>query len=161
MVNSKSSNNSQTLHSGDIETNYTFEKAKRVKRKADMLKWYLEEYKKNHPTGKQFFSVYNKMILAVGDKEVKDLEERWTQFRDLFPSLSRLEADEIAKIEPLVMEGRDPQESVLALSSPEGYTIDYGALSQSFVTQALKEKRDKIIDIFYNTLIFKIEQDKE
>ena len=30
-VNSKSSNNSQTLHVGDIETNYTYAKAKEVK----------------------------------------------------------------------------------------------------------------------------------
>ena len=80
LVNSKSTNNSQTLHSGDIETNYTFEKAKKVKRKADMLKWYLEEVKKNNP-GEQFFSVYNKMILAVGETEVNKLEERWTQFQ--------------------------------------------------------------------------------
>lgn len=57
LVNSKSSNNSQTLHSGDIETNYSFEKAKRVKRKADMLKWYLEEYKKTIPK-KNSFSQY-------------------------------------------------------------------------------------------------------
>lgn len=123
-----------------------------------MVSWRVQ---KNHPTEKQFFSVYNKMILAVGDKEVKDLEERWTQFRDLFPTLSRIEGDEITKIEPLVMEGRDPQEAVLALSSPDGYTIDYGALSQSFVAQTLKDTKDKIIDIFYNTLIFKVEQDKD
>ena len=44
-VNSASTMNSQTLHFGDIETNYTFEKAKRVKRMADMVMKYLENEK--------------------------------------------------------------------------------------------------------------------
>ena len=39
-VNSLSSNNSQTLHCGDIETNYTLEKALKVQRAANMLKNY-------------------------------------------------------------------------------------------------------------------------
>ena len=39
-VNSLSSNNSQTLHCGDIETNYTLEKALKVKRAASMLRNY-------------------------------------------------------------------------------------------------------------------------
>ena len=36
-VNSLSSNNSQTLHCGDIETNYTLEKALKVQRAARMV----------------------------------------------------------------------------------------------------------------------------
>jgi malate dehydrogenase (quinone) len=160
LVNSKSTNNSQTLHSGDIETNYTFEKAKKVKRKADMLKWYLEEVKKNNP-GEQFFSVYNKMILAVGETEVNKLEERWTQFQTLYPTLKRLKAAQIAEVEPLVMERRNPHEKVLALSSPEGYTIDYGALSQNFVAETMENKKDKTIDLMYNTLIEKVTKTTE
>ena len=33
-LSSSGNNNSQTIHSGDIETNYTFEKAKKVSRAA-------------------------------------------------------------------------------------------------------------------------------
>ncbi len=39
-VNSLSSNNSQTLHCGDIETNYTLDKALKVQRAASMLRNY-------------------------------------------------------------------------------------------------------------------------
>ena len=39
-VNSKATNNSQTIHCGDIETNYTLEKAIRVKRTAEMIVHY-------------------------------------------------------------------------------------------------------------------------
>ncbi len=37
MVNCHPVNNSHTLHCGDIETNYTYEKAKKVKQNADMV----------------------------------------------------------------------------------------------------------------------------
>ena len=46
LVNSASSMNSQTLHFGDIETNYTLDKARKVKRSADMVRHYLEAEKK-------------------------------------------------------------------------------------------------------------------
>ncbi|TEY34810.1 FAD-dependent oxidoreductase, partial [Campylobacter sp. CH185] len=36
-LNSKGTSNSQTIHCGDIETNYTLEKARKVKRTADMI----------------------------------------------------------------------------------------------------------------------------
>ena len=36
-VNSHHTNNSQTLHFGDIETNYTLEKAEKVKEGAEMV----------------------------------------------------------------------------------------------------------------------------
>src|SRR5664280_656190 len=65
LVNSASYNNSQTLHFGDIETNYSIDKAKSVKRMADMVMKYLEN-EKNNPTGKKIFSKYSKMVLAVG-----------------------------------------------------------------------------------------------
>ena len=41
-VNSNKNNNSQTLHFGDIETNYNLEKAKRVNEAASMVKQYLK-----------------------------------------------------------------------------------------------------------------------
>lgn len=47
LVNSASYNNSQTLHFGDIETNYSIDKAKNVKRMADMVMKYLESEKKS------------------------------------------------------------------------------------------------------------------
>ncbi|MGB5966170.1 MAG: FAD-dependent oxidoreductase, partial [Sulfurimonadaceae bacterium] len=43
-VNTNAKSNSQTLHCGDIETNYTYEKAKKVKRTANMLEKYALQY---------------------------------------------------------------------------------------------------------------------
>ena len=65
--------NSQTLHFGDIETNYTYDKATKVKRTADMMKNYLNNIKTEPRMMSQYlstlkqngenelFTVYNKM----------------------------------------------------------------------------------------------------
>src|SRR5664280_2956159 len=79
LVNSASYNNSQTLHFGDIETNYSFEKAKCVKQMSDMVMKYLESEK--HPgIDQKIFSKYSKMVLAVGKKQVEDLGNRFVVF---------------------------------------------------------------------------------
>lgn len=144
-VNSHSKNNSQTLHFGDIETNYTLEKAKKVKEAADMVVKYLEKF------AKHAFKKFPKMVLAVGEEEVKILEERYEKFKDLFPKLKRIGRDEIAKIEPKVVEGRAPNEKIFALYTEEGYAVDYGALSKSFVDNSIKT--GKVIDLFFNTKV--------
>ena len=64
-VNSAHWNNSQTLHFGDIETNYTYEKAKNVKQAADMVATYLKKYDDCN----YMHSKTKKMVLAVGDEE--------------------------------------------------------------------------------------------
>ena len=43
-LNSKGTSNSQTIHVGDIETNYTFDKAKITKRTAKMIEKFCLQY---------------------------------------------------------------------------------------------------------------------
>lgn len=138
LVNSASTNNSQTLHFGDIETNYTVEKARSVKRMADMVKRYLDSEKLNNP-GQKVFSKYSKMVLAVGHFQSEALRKRFIVFRDLFPDLRLIERDEIRVVEPRVVEGRNPDEEIAALITPDGYTVDYRELCHSFVENARKE----------------------
>jgi len=136
LVNSASYNNSQTLHFGDIETNYSIDKARSVKRMADMVMNYLEN-EKNSKDGLKIFSKYSKMVLAVGKDQVKELSERYPAFSKLFPNLRMIKKDEIGKIEPRVLEGRDPDEEILALVTDDGYTVDFKKLCHSFVNNAL------------------------
>ncbi len=156
-VNSKGSNNSQTLHIGDIETNYSLEKAQVVKPAALMIPRYLEGLDQ---IGILF--PVQKMILAVGEQEVALLEKRFVEFKNLYPDLQRLERDEIARVEPAVVEGRDPKEPILALFTPDGHAVDYEALAQSFVQQVQAlEKGDRRIDIFTNNEVQSIEKQDE
>jgi len=145
-INSDHTNNSQTLHFGDIETNYTLEKAKKVKEGAEILAGYLE----NHDPNREMHAKRSKMVLAVGDEEIESLENRYYEegFGDLYPKLRAIDRDEIADREPKVVEGRDPSKNLLALQTPDGYVVDYGATSKSFVEQATEETN---VDVYTST----------
>jgi malate dehydrogenase (quinone) len=153
LVNSASYNNSQTLHFGDIETNYSIEKARNVKWMADMVMKYVEK-EKDSTDNLKVFSRYSKMVLAVGNNQVKELRERYPAFSELFPKLRMIEKDEIGKIEPRVLEGRDPDEDILALVTEDGYTVDFKKLCHSFVNNALR--KNPVLSIHLNTKLLKI-----
>ena len=158
LVNSASYNNSQTLHFGDIETNYTIDKARSVKRMADMVMKYLESEKKNS-SEKKLFSKYSKMVLAVGKKQVDELKKRYPPFSQLFPNLRMIGREEIGKIEPRVIEGRDPGQEIIALVTEDGYTVDFKRLCHSFVNNALAKNPG--LDIHLNTKLIRISREND
>lgn len=142
IVNSHGRNNSQTIHCGDIETNYTVEKARVTKRTAGMVVNFstkLAAEKRDHIVYK-----YPKMVLAVGAKECQFLRKRFDTFKELFPNLKLLERDDIAVQEPKVVEGRRPDEEIVALGSIDEYTaVNYTTLSEAFVSEGEKAAADK------------------
>ena len=153
MVNSNAVNNSQTLHVGDIETNYSVEKATQVKPAAMMVAHYAERL--NSTDRAAVMRRVPKMILAVGEHEVAELETRYHSIKNLFPNLKKITGPEIAQVEPLVMKGRNPHEPVLALFDPEGYAVDFGALSKSLVHNARLVAHDRI-DVLLNHSVISI-----
>jgi len=158
LVNSASYNNSQTLHFGDIETNYSIDKARSVKRMADMVMKYLES-EKEPLAGKKIFSKYSKMVLAVGSNQVQELKKRFPPFSELFPKLRMIEREEIGKIEPRVLEGRDPDQEIIALVTEDGYTVDFKRLCHSFVDNALM--KNPTLDISLDTKLLKITKESD
>jgi malate dehydrogenase (quinone) len=135
-VNSNAKNNSQTLHVGDIETNYSFKKVQEVRPAALMVKKYVEMLTEENR--KHILETVSKMVLAVGYEEVQSLDARFSEISSLFPDLQKITEEDIARIEPEVMRGRNPKEPVLALYTKEGYAVDFGALAHSFVAEAKK-----------------------
>lgn len=154
LVNSKQSSNSQTLHFGDIETNYTLEKATRVNRAALMVKNYVLK----NDVSREIHTLYHKMVLAIGEREGDFLRDRYETFKDLFPALRIIDKKELADIEPKVVEGRDDSQEMIALFTPDGYTIDFQKLSQSFVKNATKDT-NKSIDLMTNTRVKSIQRE--
>ncbi len=151
-VNSHGRNNSQTLHCGDIETNYTLEKAIQVKRTASMVLNYAE---KQNNRDKLIYK-YSKMVLGVGKHECDSLRERYQTFKSHFRNMQVMEKSDIAVIEPTVVEGR--KEDIVALGMLDEYTaVDYGALADSFVEQA-KTVSDKTVDVHLETHVDNIEK---
>jgi malate dehydrogenase (quinone) len=153
LVNSASAMNSQTLHFGDIETNYTIEKAKKVKRSADMVMNYLEDEKANGK-GRGLFIKVPKMVLAVGSEQVETLRARFKPFGELFPKLRMIGKEEIGIIEPRILKGRDPRQDLLALITEDGYTVDFGKLSHSFASNAKALNPDSAV--YYSTRVKRI-----
>ncbi len=153
-VNSKATNNSQTIHCGDIETNYTLEKAIKVKRNAAMVARYGAELAPRERD--QVVFKYPKMVMGVGATESQFLRDRFEVFSPHFPGMQLLEKAQVGEIEPKVVKlanGQDRPEEVAAIGILDEYTaVDYGALSQSFVNQALAIE-DKTIDLRMGTIV--------
>ncbi|NJO39405.1 MAG: FAD-dependent oxidoreductase [Cyanobacteria bacterium CRU_2_1] len=136
-VNSKATNNSQTIHCGDIETNYTLEKALKVRRSAQMLVRYAEQLPPR--LRDQIIHRFPKMVLGVGVQECEFLQQRYETFKPHFTGMHLLDKTQIADIEPSVVNvnGHDRPEELVAIAVPDEYTaINYGTLAQSFVEQA-------------------------
>ncbi|MBF2003044.1 MAG: FAD-dependent oxidoreductase [Synechococcales cyanobacterium M58_A2018_015] len=145
-VNSRATNNSQTIHCGDIETNYSLEKALKVRQSAQLLVRYAEQL----PAAQrdQMIHRFPKMVLGVGAEECAFLRHRYEVFKPHFTQMQLLEKSQIAAIEPQVVlvDGRERPEELVALAVLEDYTaINYGVLAQSFVEQA--QASDKTVDL--------------
>lgn len=149
-VNSHGRNNSQTLHCGDIETNYTLEKALQVQASAKMLEHYAIRFSDTD----KVLHKYPKMVLGVGKKECDALRERFEQFSPHYPTMQLLERDEIAEVEPTVIEGRN--EEVVALAVLDEYSaVNFQAAANSFIENA-KQEKEKNIRVMLNTKVGKI-----
>lgn len=155
-LNSKGTANSQTIHCGDIETNYTFEKAKKVKRTADMVVKYGLQYGYQN----KFMFANQKMAMGVGEREVDIIKERFEIFKELYPYLELFDKEKLKEIEPKIVfdeNGNERPENIISMGvQKEVYTtINYGAMAIS-LTENAKKQENKTCDIFLNTEVLNI-----
>lgn len=160
VLNSNAKSNSQTIHCGDIETNYTIEKATKVKRTSDMIK----NYGINHNLiGKAIFKG-QKMAMGVGKEEVEFIKQRFEEFKSLYKHIKFYTKEEVKKIEPLVIkgvDGNDRPEDIVAMGSDNDFTTaDYGLIAKDMVKNA-QEVKDKNIEVTLNTKVGEIKDDGE
>jgi malate dehydrogenase (quinone) len=149
-LNSKGTSNSQTIHCGDIETNYTLEKAKNVKRTAKMVEKYCLQYGYEN----KFMFAHQKMAIGVGVNEVAYMRKRYEDFKELFPYLEVFEKEKLKEIEPKLVfdeNGQERPEDIVGVGvcSGEWSTVDFGAMSDSLVENA-KAIPEKVTDVFLN-----------
>jgi len=149
LLNSNPKANSQTLHVGDIETNYTYEKAAKVKRDSSFVANYIYNRKGLDDIGFE----RDKMVLAVGENEIARLRERYDQFKELYPYLELWDETFLSGYEPKLVEGRN--EPILAMGvRGEITTVDYKRLSECFVEDALRTEKN--IQLHYNEEVTQI-----
>ena len=153
-LNSNPKSNSQTLHVGDIESNYSYEKAGKVKKASSMVANYIQNFDEVDKVGFR----KDKMLLAVGKAEVAELKERYSKFKTLYPYLELWDKEFLAEFEPKLVEGRE--EPILAMGARgQITTVDYKKLSESFVQQALDTEKN--IQMRYNEEVTKIERNED
>jgi malate dehydrogenase (quinone) len=154
-LNSHGRNNSQTLHCGDIETNYTLEKALQVKAAAEMLVNYVDNVAGND----RILYKYPKMVLGVGTVECNALRQRFETFKPHYPAMQLLDHNGIAPIEPNVVKQRSDE--IIALAITDEYSaVNFQRLAQSFVEQAHKVE-GKQVELKLNTRIGRIRQNSD
>ncbi len=134
-LNSSSRNNSQTLHFGDIETNYGIEKVKETRAAAEMLCRYMDILP---PKARgRIMAKCQKMVIGIGVEEAEAIRARYDEeFLRLFPDLQVLDRRAISKVEPNIMKGRHNGEEILGVYAQNGYMVDFGSLSTSFLDGA-------------------------
>lgn len=156
LVNSFTNSNSQTLHFGDIETNYSLAKAEKVNKGASLVKHYLLA----QDTQSEIYTKYHKMVLGVGQEQVDKLKARYEEFKQLFPDLRLLNRLEIGEKEPKVLVDRPTEQEIIALYTDEGYTVDFNLLAQSFVANSVSNPNAKL-DLLFDTKVKRIKQQQD
>lgn len=148
-VNSDSKYNSQTLHCGDIETNYSLQKAQEVSASANLVRTYALA----QTDAQKIIYKSSKMLLGVGSEEVEKIKQRHELFKESFPYMKLLNAQEVAQIEPNV--AKDRKQDIAAMAVDSDYCgVDFGNLSRSFINNALNS--DKNIHLALNSKVKKI-----
>ena len=159
-LNSCSTSNSQTIHVGDIETNYTLEKAAVTKRTAKML----EKYCLQHHYQNEIIFSHQKMALGVGKKEVEFLLHRYEEFSTLFPYLEVWDKERLKELEPRVVfdeYNNERDEDIVGIGARNQWTtVDFGKLSKSFIDNAQKEDNTNL-ELFLNTQVLDIQKSKK
>ena len=155
-LNSAGTSNSQTIHCGDIETNYTLEKATKVKETANMV----VKYCVNHGLNEKILFAHQKMAIGVGDTEVAYMLKRHNDFKELYPYMEVFDKEKLAKIEPKLIfdaDGKERPENVVGVGVEGGEysTVDFGAMSEHMVSEAQKIE-GKTTDVYFNAQVTSI-----
>jgi malate dehydrogenase (quinone) len=159
-LNSKGTSNSQTIHVGDIETNYTLSKAKITKRTAKMIEKFCLQYDLQD----KIMFKHQKMALGVGEKEVEFITNRYNEFKEIFPYLELWDKDDLRELEPKLVyadkeQTKDRPEPIVAMGAKDQYTtVDFGAMTKELAKAGQNADKSKTTDIFFNSEVEDIEK---
>jgi len=130
-LNSNATANSQTIHCGDIETNYTLEKAAKVKQTAKMVEKYCLQYGYED----EIMFKHQKMAIGIGYKECRFMLNRYKEFKELYPYLEVYDKEALAQIEPAIIfdkNGNGRDEEIVGVGCKDEYsTVNFKALTDT------------------------------
>lgn len=152
-VNTAATHNSQTLHCGDIETNYSLAKALTVQRAARLV----VNYATRLAPDEALLQRCSKMVLGVGPGECARLGARYAEFAPHYPGLRLYDKAEIARLEPNVVltHGHMRPEELIACGAEGEYTAaDFAALTNSFANHARATGKD--VELLLGTKVARV-----
>ncbi len=160
--NSNAHHNSQTIHRGDIASNFPLSKAREIKRAADMI----VNYATKLPPRERDHIIHRmpKMLLGVGGQECSYIRRRYQDFKGLYPRMQLMEKQAIADIEPNValVNGSWRKDEIVATGTIDDYcAVDFQILSESFTSACVRMDRhlDKQITQLFGTEVTEIRKD--
>lgn len=163
-VNSNSNNNSQTLHRGDIESNYDYEKAAKLKQNSNMIVNYAKNLESLGDVN-DFVFKGPRMLLGVGCKEIEAVTKRAKKLAKLYPDAKLLDYKDIAKQEPFVVSDKKSKgymrKDIIAFATLDDYSIvNYSKMAVSLVQQAeiAAKKRGVKAEILLNTEVLTVDK---
>ncbi|WQR70516.1 FAD-dependent oxidoreductase [Helicobacter pylori] len=155
-ISSSAKANSQTIHDGSIETNYTSEKAKKVRLSA----YKTRQYALNKGLQNEVIFETQKMAIGVGDEECEFMKKRYESFKEIFVGLEEFDKQKIKELEPNVIlgaNGIDRHENIVGHGYQKDWsTMNFAKLSENFVEEALKLRPNN--QVFLNFKVKKIEK---
>lgn len=150
-ISSNAKANSQTVHDGSIETNYTPQKAAKVRLSAAKVTNFAL---RNNLQNKVIFN-NQKMAIGVGDEECEYMVKRHDEFKDIFKGLEFFNKDTLRTIEPKIIEGLhggDRPENVVGSGYREYWcAMNFELLTHFFAQEATKKNSKN--QIFLNFLV--------
>ena len=153
-ISSNHKANSQTIHDGSIETNYTANKARSVKLAAQKVRNFCL---KENLQDKVIFNM-QKLAIGVGDTECDYMVRRHEEFKEIFPGLQFFTKEQLKTLEPKIIEGKDggdrPENVVGSGFESEWCAVNFELLSEYFASKA-KEKNPNN-EIFLDFKVVKI-----
>jgi malate dehydrogenase (quinone) len=159
-LNSNATANSQTIHCGDIETNYTLEKAKKVKVTAKMVEKYCLQYGYED----EIMFKHQKMAIGIGYDECRFMIRRYEEFKELYPYLEVYDKEALIDIEPALIfdeNGKGRDEEVVGVGCKDEYTtVNFKALSETFIKNGQKNPDIKS-DIFFYAMVSNITKEDD
>jgi len=151
-LNSNGTANSQTIHCGDIETNYTLEKAEKVKITAKMIEKYCLQYGYEN----KIMFKHQKMAIGIGYEECRFIVKRYEEFKELYPYLEVYDKKTLEEIEPSLIfdeNGKGRDEEIVGVGTANEYTtVNFKALSNTFIEKA-KDNPNIKADVFFNSQV--------
>ena len=152
-LSSSGNNNSQTIHAGDIETNYSFEKAKKNARGAKLL----VSYAFHHNLQNKSIFEYQKMAIGVGEKEVDFIKKRHEEFKEIFPDLEFFSKETLKQIEPNIVkmaDGSDRPEEIVGSGVRKSFcAMNFCAVANHMVEQGTFGEHEVLLNYKVNNIV--------